>query len=183
MQKVVLLVVGAVWVAVLVPPLLRSRGESRPHSSVDLFRRNLSVLQKTTPSRIHVQAMGRPLAGAPSTSDAQTRAALRKVTDPRLRRTAYETGPRRDDTSNLQRRSEARPHNRREMMRRRREQMVRVLLFFSVTTGLLALLAKSPMLIYACATFVLALIGYCAMLLRLRREAELYAMDAYQRAA
>src|SRR3954463_14313474 len=130
MQKVVLLVVGAVWVAVLVPPLLRSRGESRPHSSVDLFRRNLSVLQKTTPSRIHAQAMGRPLAGAPTTSNAQTRAALRKATDPRLRRSGYENQQqRRDDTSNLQRRSQARPQSRREVMRHRREQMVRILLF------------------------------------------------------
>lgn len=196
MQKLVLLVVGAVWVAVLVPPLLRSRGENRPHSSVDMFRRNLSVLQKTTPSRVHVQAMGRPLAGGQGVPDART-AARRAPSDPRLRRTTYDAATRApgdrttsvqrrqqgDHTANLQRRAEAKPHNRRELQRKRREQVVRILLFLSVTTGILALLAKSPMLIYACAICVLSLIGYCAMLLRLRREAELYALDTYQRAA
>ena len=58
-----------------------------------------------------------------------------------------------------------------------------MLVFLSTTSAILAFLAKSPMLIYACAFSTLSLIGYCAMLLRLRRDAELYAMDRWQRAA
>ena len=188
MQKLVLLVVGAVWLAVLVPPLLRSRGESRPNSSVDHFRRHLSILQKTAPSRMHsMQSMARPLAGSrPQSGDPYAKAALRRApADPRLRRTNYDAtrSVERDHTAHLQRRTEARPHNRRELMRQRREQTVRILLFLSVTTAVLALLAKSPMLVYAWAFCTLSLFGYCALLLRIRRDAELYAMDGYQRAA
>ena len=54
---------------------------------------------------------------------------------------------------------------------------------FSIATAVLAFLAKSPALIYVCALGVLALFGYCAKLLRLRREAELYAAQGYSRAA
>ena len=60
---------------------------------------------------------------------------------------------------------------------------MRILVFLSVTTAILAVLAKSPMLVYACAFFTLSLIGYCAMLLRIRRDADLNAMDGWQRAA
>ena len=47
MGSLVLLVVAAVWVAVLVPPLLRSRLENRPNSSVSDFRDQLSSLVTT----------------------------------------------------------------------------------------------------------------------------------------
>ena len=199
MQVLVLLVVGAIWLVVLVPPLLRSRGESRPTSSVDHFRRNLAVLQQTAPPRINpLQSMGRPLAGTrQNLGAAYSRAALKRYpTDPRLRRTdvlerrdmnAVASRPqapaRRDDTAPLQRRDDTRALNRREMLRRRREQTVRMLFALSITTAVLAFLAKSPGLIYACALCVLSLFGYCAMLLRRRREAELYAAQAYRRAA
>ena len=68
MQKVVLLIVGATWLVGLLPPLLRARGESRPTSSVDHFRRNLAVLQQTAPPRINpLQSLGRPLSGGVQT--------------------------------------------------------------------------------------------------------------------
>lgn len=193
MQKLVLLVVGAVWLAVLVPPMLRSRGEGRPNSSVDHFRRHLAILQKTTPSRMSsMQSVGRPLAGGRPLADPYAKAAVRRpASDPRLRRVNYQQGRpqqaqhRPDDTRSLQRRAEAaaRPRDRRTVQRQRREQVVRVLFVCSIASAVLAFLAKSPMLIYTCAFFVLSLTGYCAMLLRMRRDAELYAMDSYSRAA
>ena len=68
MAQLVLLVLAAVWLAVLVPPLLRSRVENRPNSSVTDFRRQLTKLQNTaTPPRGAVRAMGRPLAQSPLT--------------------------------------------------------------------------------------------------------------------
>ena len=51
MGQLVLLVVAAAWAAVLVPPLLRSRIENRPNSSVSDFRNQLSSLQRAMPSR------------------------------------------------------------------------------------------------------------------------------------
>lgn len=66
MAQLVLLVVAAAWAAVLLPPMLRSRVENRPNSSVTDFRRQLNTLQSTaTPARGSVRAMGRPLASSP----------------------------------------------------------------------------------------------------------------------
>lgn len=44
-----LIVLAAVWAAVLVPPVLRSRREGRPGSSVTSFRAQLSTLERATP--------------------------------------------------------------------------------------------------------------------------------------
>lgn len=67
MGELVLLVVAAAWAAVLIPPLLRSRIENRPNSSVTDFRRQLNKLQSTVPSRAHgsMRGMARPLAPSP----------------------------------------------------------------------------------------------------------------------
>jgi hypothetical protein len=66
MAKLVLLVVAAAWAAVLIPPMLRSRVDNRPNSSVTDFRRQLSKLQSTaSPGRGAMRAMGRPLAPSP----------------------------------------------------------------------------------------------------------------------
>lgn len=66
MAQLVLLVVAAAWAAVLIPPMLRSRVDNRPNSSVTDFRRQLSKLQSTaTPSRGGARVMGRPLAPSP----------------------------------------------------------------------------------------------------------------------
>lgn len=60
MGQVVLLVVGAAWAAVLIPPLLRSRGQNRPNSSVADFRNQLSSLQNVSRG-VHMRSMGRSL--------------------------------------------------------------------------------------------------------------------------
>lgn len=62
MTQLVILVVIAAWLAVLIPPMLRSRVENRPNSSVTDFRRQLDKLQHTSAPRPGVRAMGRPLA-------------------------------------------------------------------------------------------------------------------------
>jgi len=66
MAQLVLLVVAAAWAAVLIPPMLRSRVENRPNSSVTDFRRQLNKLQTSaTPSRGAIRPIGRPLAQSP----------------------------------------------------------------------------------------------------------------------
>jgi hypothetical protein len=67
MGELVLLVLGATWAAVLIPPLLRNRIENRPNSSVTDFRRQLNKLQSTVPSRASgsMRGMARPLAQSP----------------------------------------------------------------------------------------------------------------------
>ena len=61
MGNVILLVVVAAWAAVLVPPLVRSRVQRSPGTSVDHFRRQLSSLQRGG------RPMGRPSAGRSGT--------------------------------------------------------------------------------------------------------------------
>jgi hypothetical protein len=46
---VVLFILAAMWAAVLLPPWLRNRTENRPADSIVSFRRQLSVLERTTP--------------------------------------------------------------------------------------------------------------------------------------
>jgi hypothetical protein len=66
MAQLILLIVAAAWLAVLIPPMLRSRVENRPNSSVTDFRRQLTKLQNTaTPPRGAVRTFGRPLAQSP----------------------------------------------------------------------------------------------------------------------
>ena len=73
MGQVILLVVAAAWAAVLIPPLLRSRIENRPNSSVTDFRNQLSSLQKAMPSRaVTMRSMARPLAPSPLSRPAAT---------------------------------------------------------------------------------------------------------------
>ena len=49
MTLVVLFILAAMWAAVLLPPWLRNRTENRPADSIVSFRRQLSVLERTTP--------------------------------------------------------------------------------------------------------------------------------------
>lgn len=49
MGVVILLVLAAVWVAVLIPPIVRARADIRPTGSVSDFHRQLQVLARTTP--------------------------------------------------------------------------------------------------------------------------------------
>lgn len=46
----VLFVLAVIWAAVLVPPMLRARSESRPADSIGNFRHQLTVLRRTGPT-------------------------------------------------------------------------------------------------------------------------------------
>jgi len=45
----VLVILALIWAAVLVPPYLQNRRESRPGDSIASFRKQLHVLERTTP--------------------------------------------------------------------------------------------------------------------------------------
>jgi hypothetical protein len=45
----VLVILGVIWAAVLLPPYLQNRRESRPGDSIASFRHQLSVLERATP--------------------------------------------------------------------------------------------------------------------------------------
>jgi hypothetical protein len=47
----VLVILALIWAAVLVPPYIQNRRETRPGDSIATFRTQLSVLERTTPRR------------------------------------------------------------------------------------------------------------------------------------
>jgi hypothetical protein len=57
----VLLILAVVWMAVLLPPYLQSRSESRPADSISSFKRQLSVLERRASV---VNPARRPAAGS-----------------------------------------------------------------------------------------------------------------------
>lgn len=69
----VLVILAAVWAAVLLPPVVRNRREGRPDNSVTSFRAQLSTLERATPgTSLRTVAPGSSL-GAPMVPSAMNR--------------------------------------------------------------------------------------------------------------
>jgi hypothetical protein len=154
MQPVVLLAVAAVWAAVIIPPLLRSREQNRPNSSVTDFRRQLSTLQRSVPTRtmVPMRGMARPLTQAPP--------AGRMHGHPgQVRRVAAPVG---HTQVHLHRVSQ------RDLVRRRRANVLFTLVLGVFITGFLAATTDSRAMVYAFAVAFVSLCGYCYKLVQLR---------------
>lgn len=163
MQSMILLAVGAVWLAVIVPPLLRSRVENRPNSSITDFRRQLSTLQRTVPTRsmAPMRTMARPLTQAPH-QRTQVHAPVAHHGDLR-RAVATDLRPHAPHRqAHLQRVSQ------REMMRRRRANVLYILMCAVALTGFLAATAGGTFMVYAFVVSFVSLCGYCYKLVQLR---------------
>lgn len=204
MGKIVLLAMVAAWAAVLIPPLFRSRVDNRPNSSIHDFRRHLSTLQRTVPTRqvAPMRAMARPLAHSGhtratakinidgrnvahhATLQAPTRTAGTRQHGPR------EQAPRHHDAARVNRsRAPQRPVRRpapqvsqRELLRRRRTNALVTLLLVTVVALFLAATTKATALLYVFAVAFVALGIYCYKLVQLRAM-ERNDGDSYYRAA
>lgn len=97
----VLVILAAIWAAVLVPPYLQNRRETRPGDSIASFRSQLSVLERTTPggrssnlSRLDVGRYDAPAYAPPAarrrTAPASS-AAMRRAEARRRRRDVFLT--------------------------------------------------------------------------------------------
>jgi hypothetical protein len=193
MTKLVLLIVAAAWAAVLIPPMLRSRIENRPNSSVTDFRRQLSTLQSTsTPARGSLRGMGRPLAQSPLPRPAaggrpgqpmhrqvsiheapasrgqqhnvSTTQRYRSHGDPS---SGYERPHRQTHMANAH---VARAHDPRAAVRRRRSNVLFVLVVTTACSMFLAATTGSSALLYVFAAAFLALCGYVYLLAQLRQR-------------
>lgn len=188
MGELVLLVVAAAWAAVLIPPLLRSRIENRPNSSVTDFRRQLNKLQNTVPSRASgpMHGMARPLAASPLQRPAAAgrpgmeSAQLRRNGGRRHGRTATMTRePRRthgDHTGGQVRQPSRQPQVARhdvsaaELRRRRRSNVLFMLVLATGSTLFLAGTTKEPAMLYLFALTFLTLCGYTYLLSQARQR-------------
>ena len=204
MTKIVLLAVAAAWAAVLLPPLLRSRSENRPGSSVSDFNRQLSSLQRSVPTRgmAPMRAMGRPLAQSPlsrpaaagrpgqmhrtlSVASAQHREQM--AAQP-LRRVHGEPGTTRvHDTTGQHRQAMVhRNMSSRMEIRRRRTNVFFALLMITGSTLFLAATTHTNAMMYAFALSFLSFSGYCyklAQMRQLEQQQSMYSDTTWFRAA
>ena len=196
MGELVLLVVAAAWAAVLIPPLLRSRIENRPNSSVTDFRRQLNKLQGSVPSRASgsMRGMARPLVqsplyrpaagGRPGMQNAQLRRGGTRTHGGRTATAApvaREVAPRRrthgDSTGGISRSPQHRQahlarHNvsASDQVRRRRSNVMFMLVLATACTLFLAATTKSSAMLYVFAISFLALCAYAYMLAQARQR-------------
>ena len=207
MGELVLLVVAAAWAAVLIPPLLRSRIENRPNSSVTDFRRQLNRLESTVPSRATggMRGMARPLAqsplarpaapGRPGLAQPQSRrnggsrahnargATMTPSREhaPRQRSHGDPTGgqarPERGHQPSVRHRVSPA-----ETARRRRSNVLFMLVLAAGATLFLAATTQSAAMLYLFALAFLALCGYAYLLSQARqRESSAWPSDWMQR--
>lgn len=207
MSKIVLLVVGAAWAAVLLPPLLRSRVENRPNSSVVDFRRRLSTLQRTVPARgmSPMRSMARPLAPAPARSGPRSHGG-RPAVAPRLAEPAraasvtpiagarqHRSAVAADPSARLHRPQPAaarrapapvRQSSARERMRQRRQNVLFMLVGVTAATAFLAASTRNSMMVYAFVLAAVSLAGFCYKLVQIRRQGDMKAYgESWFRAA
>lgn len=169
MSKIVLLAVLAAWAAVLIPPLLRSRVENRPNSSVTDFRRQLSTLQRVVPTRtmVPMRSIGRPLAPSPLS---------RQVAPGRpgqMHRTGASSVGQRMHAATIERHGQHRQAHlhrvsQRELIRRRRANVFFMLLLTTGVSAFLAATTKANAMIYVFALAFMSLCGYCYKLVQIR---------------
>ncbi len=181
MGKIVLLAVAAAWAAVLIPPLLRSRVDNRPNSSVTDFRRQLSTLQRTVPTRgmAPLRSIGRPLApsGRPvavsrSVANGRQGPLHRSAVAPPSRAHLHVATLERRPTERTNGQQQAvRPRvSQREIVRRRRLNVLFVLVMSFVLTLLLFATTKTDIMMYAFVLSFFSLMGYCYKLVQLRNQ-------------
>ena len=163
MSKLILLIVGAAWMAVLLPPVVRARLNGSPSNSVNDFRRQLYSLENSGPRRAQNQlrGMARPLAP----SNPRHNGRLNHVTDSIVR----PQGARQHRPS-----MGMNPH---AILRQKRQNLVVVLAGVTGASLFLAFTTGSTTMVYAFTISLLALVGYCYVLvqLRIKRDNERYA--------
>lgn len=176
MQPVVLLAVAAVWAAVIVPPLLRSRSENRPNSSVSDFRRQLSTLQRTVPTRtmVPMRSMARPLTQSPHhrqvhqpQSGGMYGASVRQA-GTRSHGIVRPEGADQHDTRAHHRQTHLHRISRREVIRRRRANILYLLGITVGISGFLSATTQSSGIVMFFGLSFVTLCGYCYKLVQIR---------------
>jgi hypothetical protein len=184
MSKVILLLVGAAWLAVLLPPLMRARFDVGSSSSVSDFRRQLNTLQRTQGPRAQapMRAMSRPLV-----APVRYQQGYRPAPGAQLPEHGRDTAPRhrRSHHDDLTRSHYAREEvflSPREVLRRRRTNVLYGLLALNAVSLFLSLTTGSTLMIMVFAVAVLVLLGYCYMLVQIRQQELMRRSYHYRRA-
>jgi len=166
MGEIVLVVVAAAWAAVLLPPLLRSRVQNRPNSSISDFNRQLGRLQGTVPGRAQagMRASARPLAPAarPVGRPGDMRHGTIRPAETVDRRPLRHGDP----SGQIQRPGRASS----ELVRRRRANTLAGLVLLTLSMLFLAATTQEVVLLYMFALAFLVLCGYVYLLISVRQR-------------
>lgn len=146
----VLVILGLIWAAVLVPPYLQNRREHRPGDSIASFRHQLAVIERATPE-------GR--------ARFSTRADVARFDAPRYAPAQVAYAPRQGRPKP----STARRDPRAEVRKRRRDVFVTLLGAAAVTFLLALVMGGTVWMLH----FVIdaALVGYVGLLLKFQQMA------------
>ncbi|HEX6787319.1 MAG TPA: hypothetical protein VF076_08970 [Acidimicrobiales bacterium] len=173
MKPLVLLILAVVWGVALIPPLLRSRSELRPNSSVASFRRTLSDMSRI-PGRNGTRGMVNPASpvrafraspGQPS-APAQSARQLSRVSPGRYPTYGYAPGV-------------ARARANRAVMIRRRQNVLFTLVTAVVVTGIVGFALGIVVARTAFFVCLILLSLYVWMLATLRRNEEMRSAQRY----
>ena len=203
MSQLVLLIIGAMWMAVLLPPLLRSRFDGGAVSSVSDFRRQLNTLQRSQAPGTQgpMRAMARPPAPSPRPIARQSMAPRPAQSRPMQSRPA-QSRPRLVASDGM---LEAEPRHRRthhtaelprahyaaetafmsprEVVRRRRVNVLYGMVAANAVTLFLGLTTGSTAMVYGFTVAFLGLAAYCYVLVQLRNQEYLRRYYGQRRAA
>ena len=189
MGQLVLLVVAAAWAAVLVPPLLRSRIENRPNSSVSDFRDQLSSLQRAMPARgVAMRSMARPLAQSPlsrpaaagrpggrvgRTHSGSLATARANGKGPGVRRRARSRPAAYDAAPRVRSHADGGPGSGCRAATRSKRRRANVLFVLALTAGctlFLAATTQAQAMVWVAVVTIVALLGYVCLLGQLRQR-------------
>jgi hypothetical protein len=175
----VVVILAAMWVLVLVPPLLRSRSDSRPSTSIGSFRQQLATLSRTGPERRGARSFNRPMGAVPiSGGPLRTVEPLRRA--PAGYRAEYDPGVGRYAPERARRGGPASvgysTRSARADVRRRRQNVLMALVLAAVVTGVGGFGFGVNALIGINLLIDALLIFYVYLLVQLRRAEEQRAM-------
>jgi hypothetical protein len=164
-----LLVIAIIWIAVLLPPILRSRAERRSASSIVEFRRSLGVLNRNVVPIVEPANRLRP-PSAP-TGQGPGAGAVARFPRPALRVAPLVHGPAGRPVVAPGQRRRPSPAARRRTVQRRRDVLC-VLVSTTVGSALVGALPRLHLLWAATGLAAVSTAAYLAALVQLRRRAE-----------
>lgn len=169
MTPLIIVILAAMWLVVLVPPLLRSRSEARPSESISSFQRQLSTLGRSTPTGTFRPARPLGYAGPPARVTARPHGPRTTTFGPAPRtQRAAAYGPATRGWS------AAPPHrlSQRTAAKRRRQQVLLTLVALAFFTAVLSFGLGIQAALVAHVVVDALLVGYVYLLVQLRKLEE-----------
>ncbi len=178
MSNLILLIVGAIWLAVLLPPLIRAKLNSSPLSTVNQFQRKNTSLRNLGSTNSHLRGMSRELAPNRQNRDGsgypQSRQNMRNPQGSRrANKFSNLSGPilRPQGTRSHQNQKGA-YYARQIKIHRQRQNLIwlgsatAVSLFLALTTGMMAF-------VWVFTLFLIGLIFYCYLLVENKKSRDI----------